>query len=82
MDRMFDRESFLDEIKNKADARSCVRYLAHNELNFRKELASEGLSYDEIEDEVKAVWKNLLDSCKRVGYSDYITEAKRKQYNL
>lgn len=82
MERMFDRDSFLDEITNKAEAKSCVQYLAHNESQFRRELASEGLSYDEINDEVKAVWKNLLDSCKRVGYSDYITEAKRKQFNL
>lgn len=82
MERMFDEHSFTDEIKSKKDAESCVMYLSHNESKFRKELASEGLSYEEIEAEVAKVWKNLLNACKKFGFSNYITEAKRKQFGV
>lgn len=80
MERMFDTDSFKDEVVDKATAKACVEYLAKNEIGFRKELYDEGLSYEDINEEVKKVWQNLLKACAKVGYSDYITKAKQQQY--
>lgn len=82
MDRMFDEHSFQDEVVDAAHAKACVSYLAHNESNFKKELAEEGLDYDQIQEEVKKVWLNLLKACKRVGFEDHITRAKAAQYGF
>lgn len=79
-DAMFDRESFKDEITSPADAKQCVEYLSSNERNFRKELMAEGLSHEQEEEAVKAVWMNLLKSCQRVGYADAHTTMKAKQF--
>ena len=81
-DRMFDKDSFLDEVDSPAQARACVDYLALNEHKFRTELENEGLSYDEIENELKQVWTNLIHSCQRVGYSDSLVEGKAKKYGI
>lgn len=80
MERMFDKDSFQDEIVSPAEAQACVSYLARNETKFRKELSTEGLSYEAIEEEVRQVWLNLLKSCNRVGYRDATVEVKSAQY--
>lgn len=82
MNRMFDEHSFTDEITSNDDAKACVSYLAHNETRFRNELAEKGLDYDQIHAEVKKVWTNLLTACKKYGYNDYITDAKKVQFGI
>jgi hypothetical protein len=56
--------------------------LALNEHKFRQELQDEGLSYDEVENELKTVWTNLIKSCQKVGYSDSLIEGKAKRYGI
>jgi translation elongation factor EF-1alpha len=80
MEPMFDKDSFTDEITGASEANSAVVYLSHNERNFRKGLIDEGLTYDQIEAEVATVWGNLLKACKRVGFSNHVTEARAKLY--
>lgn len=82
MDRLFDKDSFQEEITNPSEAKACVDYLATNEHQFRQDLANEGLDYDQREAEMKTVWTNLVKSCQRVGYSDRLVEAKAKQYGV
>lgn len=79
---MFDEHSFQEEITNPEEAEACTDYLAKNESKFRKELASEGLSYEEIEKEVATVWGNLIKSSVRVGFSNWTTEHKKKQFGI
>lgn len=79
---MFDENSFTDEITTGAEAKAAVAYLAHNEIKFRKELASEGVSYAEMQNKVGQVWRNLLKSCKRVKYSDFTVQTKMAQYGV
>jgi hypothetical protein len=79
-ERMFDKDSFHDEVDSKEQARECVEYLALNEHTFRMELNSEGLDYDQVEAEVKQVWTNLINACKKVGYSDSLLEGKVKRF--
>lgn len=80
MEPMFDKDSFGAEITTPAEAKQCVEYLSGNERNFRKELMDEGLSHEQEEEAVKAVWINLLKSCQRVGYADAMTTAKARQF--
>lgn len=80
VERMFDEESFGEEITNSDEAEACVNYFSHNESKFRYELECEGMEYDGIQLFVKQIWINLLESCKRVGYSDYSVEFKKRQY--
>jgi hypothetical protein len=81
-ERMFDKDSFLDEVDSPGQAEQCVEYLALNEHKFRQELQDEGLSYDEVENELKTVWTNLIKSCQKVGYSDSLIEGKAKRYGI
>jgi hypothetical protein len=80
MEPMFDKDSFQEEITTKAEAQSAVAYLSHNERNFRKGLMDEGLTHEQEDAEVALVWGNLLKSCKRVGFSDGVTQAKAEQF--
>lgn len=81
-ERMFDKDSFVREIKTPQDAEQCVDYLAHNERGFRRELMAEGLSHEEEEAAVKEVWANLAKSCQRVGYADSWIVDKVKQFGI
>lgn len=81
-ERMFDEHSFLDEVDTKEQAHECVNYLALNEHKFRMELIDEGLDYDEVENAIKVVWTNLVQSCQRVGYSDSLVEGKARKYGV
>jgi hypothetical protein len=82
IEKMFDQESFTDEITNTSEAKSAVAYLAHNEGKFRRELNQEGLAYEEVEEIVRQVWTNLLKSCQRVSYSDSTVIRKSKEFNF
>ncbi len=82
MEPMFDQDSFLDEIQTKFDARNSVDYLALNEHQFMEELRSAGKSYDEREKALAQVWTNLVNSCKRVGYTDSLVESKAKRFSI
>jgi hypothetical protein len=79
--RMFSPDSFTDEIETKADADSCTKYFASNELTFRSELQNEGLSYDEIQDTLRKLWGNLIASSKRVGYTSGVLRNKISQFS-
>lgn len=82
MERMFDKDSFTEEIQNAADAQACVDYLSRNERNFRKELMAEGLSHEQEEQAVKEVWTNLIKSCRRVGFRDEWVDEKARKYGV
>jgi hypothetical protein len=81
-DRMFDTDSFLDEIQTPEEAKACVDFLTANERIFRRQLMDEGLSHEQEEQEVKAVWTNLIKSCRRVGYKDPWVDEKAKRYGV
>lgn len=74
----FDEHSFLDEITNKAEAHNCYRYLTQNMGEVHQELAQKGTSYENTEAFFQTVWKNLLGSCDRVGYTNAHLEEVRK----
>lgn len=80
-DRMFDRTSF-DDLKDASETKAAVTYFSHNEVKFRQQLESKGLSYDEIQEEVKSVWKAILAKCTKYGYSDHVTALKRRIYSI
>jgi len=80
-DRMFDKASFRG-LNSASEAKSAVHYLAHNEIKFRQELATEGLSYEETQKEVAAIWKSVLAACDKYKYSDYITISKKQIYKV
>lgn len=80
VNRLFATDSYED-IKNASESKSAVKYLSRNEVKFKDELANEGLSYDEIQDEVKNVWLELLKVCDKFKYSDYTVEVKKSYYN-
>ena len=67
---MFDGDSFQDEITNASEAKSCYNYFTSNLTGFRHQLAESGLSYEEVENRVRQCWMNLVESSKKVGYSN------------
>lgn len=79
--RMFDSDSF-EGLQDASEVKASVTYFAHNEIKFREELASEGLSYEAVKKEVATIWKSLLELCNKYKYSDYIVEAKKKLYDM
>lgn len=78
--RMFDEDSFTDEIQTVDDAQECVSYLSSNERNFRRALIDEGISHEEEEESVAKVWRNLIGACERVGFSDIMVTGKKAQF--
>ena len=74
----FDKDSFQDEITNKAEAHNCYRYLTQNLGEVLQELRKNNTSHEEIEDFFAVVWGNLLASCDRVGYTNNHLEEVRK----
>jgi len=82
MEKLFDKDSFIDEIKSSSEADSAYKYFAHNLTAYRQELTDEGLSYEDIEKEVRQCWQNLLDSSKRVGYTNSHLERIKALYKL
>lgn len=79
---MFDSNSFQDEITNTSEAQASYSYFTHNLTAFRHELAEQGLSYEEVEKEVRQCWINLLHSCSRVGFMNGHLESMAKQYGI
>lgn len=69
-ERMFDVDSFQEEITKPSEALSCYNYFASNLPKFRQELSEEGLSSAEAEGIVKQCWLNLAESSARVGWSN------------
>jgi hypothetical protein len=80
MDRMFDADSF-DNLQSAGEVKQAVDYLAHNEIKFREELASEEISYEDIQKEVRQVWSNLIKLCDKFKYTDHIVAHKKKLYS-
>lgn len=81
-DQFDPNSSFTDEITSTKEAEQAVKYLSRNEVGWRGNMASEGKDYDEIQEEVRQVWLNIIHSCKRVGYSDYHVRMKAKEYKV
>lgn len=79
-ENMFDNDSFQDEITSTSEARASYDYFTSNLTAFRSQLANRGLTYDEIENEVRQCWLNLLKSCQRVGYTNSHLERIAKKY--
>lgn len=67
---MFDEHSFLDEITTPEEAHACYLYFINNLQNFQRELANAGFSTEEREKRLRQVWENLINSSKRVGYTN------------
>ena len=82
MERMFDKDSFKDEITSASEAEAAYRYFANNLTAFRAELAQENLSYEDTQKEIGACWANLLKACKRVGYSNKHLEDMAAKYKV
>ena len=82
MERMFDKDSFLDEITSEAEAKSAYDYFTSNLHNFRSELASEGLNHEEVEKEVRQCWENLIKSSQRVGFANGHIVRMAKLYKI
>ena len=74
----FDTDSFKEEITNKAEAQNCYRYLVQNLGEVQKELHEANLPYEQVEQFFVNVWKNLITSCDRVGYTNAHIEDVRK----
>lgn len=77
---LFDDNSFLDEIKSTSEAKACYDYFTANLTAYRHQLAESGLSYDEVQKQVRQCWKNLLKSSQSVGYTNSHLERMAKQY--
>lgn len=78
---MFDENSFND-LKDASEVKASVEYFSKNELNFRKQLADSGMSYDEIQKTLRQTWINLLKLCSKHNFSDYIITAKKRLYGV
>lgn len=81
-EQLFDGDSFQDEITSPSEAQASYSYFAHNLTAFRHELTDKGLSYEEVEKEVRQCWINLLESCQRVGYMNGHLERMAKKYGI
>ena len=80
MEKLFGGDSFQDEITNASEAQAAYGYFTHNLTGYRHQLADAGLSYEDIEKEVRQCWMNLLKSCQRVGYTNGHLERIAKMY--
>ena len=80
-ERMFDADSFAS-LQNESEVKQAVDYLAHNEIGFKSELTSEGLSYEKVQIEVRQIWLSLLKLCDKFKYSNYVTVAKKVFYGI
>lgn len=79
-EHMFGKESFTDEITNAAEAKSAYHYFTHNLTTFQHELASEGKSYEEMQEILRQCWLNLIKSSQRVGFTNDHLERVAKNY--
>jgi hypothetical protein len=77
---MFDKDSF-SALKNTAEAASAYNYFAHNLTTFRSQ-AEEKLGYSEGDKMVHDCWENLIQSCKKVGYTNTHMENMKKLYKI
>lgn len=69
-DLLFDEHSFNEEITNTSEAQSCYQYFINNLQTFQNQLSDAGYHGDERKEKLRQVWKNLINSCKRVGFSN------------
>lgn len=79
-ENLFDSDSFNDEITNASEAKSCYTYFTNNLTSFRHSLADKGLSYEDIQDELRTCWLNLLTACQKVGFTNSHLERMAKAY--
>ena len=77
---LFDNDSFLDEIKSASEAKACYDYFTSNLTAYRHQLAEHGLSYEDVQKQVRQCWKNLLKSSQSVGYTNSHLERMAKQF--
>ena len=70
----FSKDSFTSEITTKEEARASYTYLMQNSLELQSELEKGHTSYDEINQFITQLWRNLCQSCERVGYTNHHLE--------
>lgn len=78
-EQMFSNNSFSD-VKSSSEAQSAYNYYVHNLTNFRRSLNEKGLEYSEEENLIRQCWLNLIQSCKKVGYTNGHIERMAKLY--
>lgn len=66
----FSKDSFTDEITTKEEAQNSLTYFMQNLQEFQKELFQQGTSYEDTVDMILDLWRNLIQSSKRVGYTN------------
>lgn len=69
-ERMFDVDSFQEEITKPSEALACYNYFVNNLPKFRQELSEEGLTYNESERIIGKCWLNLASAGERVGWTN------------
>jgi L-rhamnose isomerase len=79
-EHMFDKDSFTSEITTAAEAQSAYNYYTHNLTTFQHELASEGKSYEQMQETLRQCWLNLVKSSHRVGFTNDHLERIAKNY--
>jgi hypothetical protein len=80
-EHMFDNDSFKNEITSASEAEAAYRYYSNNLTTFRHQLASEGQTYEQVEETIRQCWLNLIESSKKVGYSNDHMARMEKQYS-
>ena len=79
-EHMFDGDSFQEEITSASEAQAAYNYFTHNLTDFRHQLASEGETYEQVEETIRQCWMNLLKSSQRVGYTNDHLERMAQLY--
>lgn len=82
IEHMFDKDSFTDEITSSSEAQAAYSYFAHNLTTFKAQLASEGLSYEQVGERVRQCWANLIQSSQRVGFLNGHLQRMAKLYKV
>jgi hypothetical protein len=77
---MFDKDSFKKEITSKEEAKAAYSYFSHNLTSFRSQLASSGMSYEDVEETIRQCWLNLIESSQRVGFTNGHMERMEEMY--
>lgn len=78
---MFDKDSFSD-LKTPEEAQSAYTYYVHNLTTFRSRLLESGMSYSEEDKLVRQCWVNLIESCKKAGYTNSHLQRMAELYKV
>jgi hypothetical protein len=81
-EHMFGPESFTSEITSAEEAQSAYNYFTHNLTTFQHQLASEGESYEQMQETLRHCWYNLIQSSQRVGFTNDHLERMAKNIGI